>query len=40
LSVDNAGAASTSHRVVLPYLDRRDAERLALALYRGRSEIA
>lgn len=34
LSVDNAGAASTSHRVTLPYLDRGEAERLALALYR------
>lgn len=34
LSVDNAGAASTSYRVALPYLDRREAERLALALYR------
>ena len=33
LSVDNAGAATVSHRVTLPYLDRRKAERLALALY-------
>lgn len=36
LSVDNAGTASVSHRVVLPYLDRREAERLARALYRSR----
>jgi putative membrane protein len=36
LSVDNAGASATSQRVTLPYLDRRDAERLALALYRRR----
>jgi putative membrane protein len=34
LTVDNAGAAATSHRVALPYLDRREAERLAFALYR------
>jgi putative membrane protein len=42
LSVDNAGAASASHRVTLPYLDRREAERLARALYRSQalSEIA
>jgi putative membrane protein len=36
LSVDNAGTAAVSHRVALPYLDRREAERLALALYRAR----
>lgn len=36
LSVDNAGAASASHRVTLPYLDRREAEQLATALYRQR----
>jgi putative membrane protein len=34
LSVDNAGAASASYRVALPYLDRAEAERLARALYR------
>ena len=34
LSVDNAGTGAMSHRVALPYLDRRVAERLALALYR------
>jgi putative membrane protein len=34
LSVDNAGTAGVGHRVALPYLDRREAERLALALYR------
>jgi putative membrane protein len=33
LSVDNAGTASTRHRVELPYLDSREAERLAHALY-------
>lgn len=33
LSVDNAGTAAVSHRVALPYLDRRTAEQLALALY-------
>lgn len=35
LSVDNAGATSSSHRFVLSYLDRTDAERLAAALYRS-----
>jgi putative membrane protein len=34
LSVDNAGATASSHRIAVSYLDRRDAERLALALYR------
>jgi putative membrane protein len=34
LNVDNAGATASSHRLALSYLDRRDAERLALALYR------
>lgn len=33
LDVDNAGASAMSHRVRLPYLDRREAEQLALALY-------
>jgi putative membrane protein len=36
LSVDNAGTAAVSHRVTLPYLDRRQAEGLALALYKAR----
>jgi putative membrane protein len=34
LSVDNAGTASASYRVALSYLDRREAEALARALYR------
>jgi putative membrane protein len=34
LSVDNAGTASASYRIALPYLDRREAEGLARALYR------
>jgi putative membrane protein len=34
LSVDNAGTAAVGQRVTLPYLDRREAERLARALYR------
>jgi putative membrane protein len=36
LHVDNAGTAAMSLRVTLPYLDRAEAERLALALYRPR----
>jgi len=35
IEVDNAGAASVSHRLVLRYLPRDDAERLAQALYRS-----
>jgi putative membrane protein len=34
LNVDNAGATASSHRFVISYLDRGDAERLAQALYR------
>jgi putative membrane protein len=37
ISVDNAGTAAVSHRITLPYLDRHEAERLALALYRPRA---
>jgi hypothetical protein len=33
ISIDHAGTSSASHRVTLPYLDRRDAERLARSLY-------
>ena len=33
LHVDNAGASSLSHRFVIPYLDRRDAQGLAAELY-------
>jgi putative membrane protein len=42
LSVDNAGTASASYRVALPYLDCGEAEQLARALYRphARSETA
>src|SRR5690606_28720998 len=35
IEVDNAGAAAVSHRLVLRYLPRDDAERLAHALYRS-----
>jgi hypothetical protein len=35
LNLDNAGATSASHRLRLSYLDRRDARRLAAALYHS-----
>ncbi|HEX6996486.1 MAG TPA: PH domain-containing protein [Gammaproteobacteria bacterium] len=35
IEVDHAGAAAVSHRLVLRYLPRDDAERLAEALYRS-----
>ena len=35
IEVDNAGAAAVSHRLVLRYLPKDEAERLADALYRS-----
>ena len=40
LHVDNAGASSLSHRLVIPYLDRRDADELAAELYRPQLLVA